>query len=98
DVSKFLPHDLLSELDFPGPQRLRSYLMMARPETGPLAGRDAFVVISLLQSSSTEVRIMARSGDDVTTCPSDLDLTDGGVAGPVDAGGKREYFGLWRLK
>ncbi|MDB4975043.1 MAG: hypothetical protein JWN48_3384 [Myxococcaceae bacterium] len=99
ETSKFLPHDPLSELDFPGPQRLRSYVMMARPESGPLAGRDAFVVISLLQSNNTEVRIMARSADDVRTCPGDIEPGAGGADGgaPTDVG-RREYFGLWRLK
>src|SRR5262245_47027533 len=32
-----LEDDQLSQLDFPGPQRLRNYIMLARPATGPLA-------------------------------------------------------------
>lgn len=97
-----LPHDPLSELDFPGPQRLRNYMMLARPGAGPLAGRDALVVISLLASEALEVRIIARSADGVSSCPSDLEVADAAVVpGPVDpAGGviRREYFGLWRIK
>ena len=104
EPSPFLPHDPLSELDFPGPQRLRNYIMMARPESGPLAGHDAFVVLSLLASETTEVRIIARSADGVASCPSDLEVTDAAVPpGPgavpdVRSGTRRQYFGLWRLK
>jgi hypothetical protein len=99
----YLPNDPLSELDFPGPQRLRNYLMMARPEAGPLAGRDAFVVISLLASKDVEVRIIARSANDVTSCPSDLEARDAEVPDEDDVpivtpSTRREYFGLWRLK
>lgn len=100
-----LPQDPLSEFDFPGPQRLRNYMMLARPATGPLAGRDALVVISLLASETTEVRVIARSADGVTSCPSDLEPRDGGVgegdaATPAPNGEvtRREYFGLWKLK
>lgn len=92
-----LPHDPLSELDFPGPQRLRNYLLLARPEAGPLAGRDALVVVSLLASESIEVRIIARPADGVTTCPADLELLrDSGVDDPPLS--RREYFGLWRMR
>lgn len=101
DAIPYLPHDPLSELDFPGPQRLRNYLMMARPDSGPLAGRDAFVVVSLLASKSTEVRVIARSADGTTSCPSDLEGADAGTSpGSGDgtsSGGTRQYFGLWRL-
>lgn len=92
-----LPHDPLSELNFPGPQRLRNYLLLARPEAGPLAGRDALVVVSLLASESIEVRIIARPADGITTCPADLEPDqDGGVDGPPLP--RREYFGLWRMR
>ena len=95
-----LPHDPLSELDFPGPQRLRNYMLLARPDTGPLAGRDALVVISLMASESIEVRVIARSADGVVSCPSDLEGADAGsgdgtTPAPVT---RREYFGLWKLK
>lgn len=96
-----LVQDPLGELDFPGPQRLRNYMLLARPQTGPLAGRDAVVVVSLLASESVEVRIIARTADPlpgmVTGCPSDLDPQDGGVdEEPRTA--SREYFGLWRMR
>jgi hypothetical protein len=92
-----LPQDPLSELDFPGPQRLRNYMLLARPQTGPLAGRDALVVISLLASESVEVRVIARPADGVTSCPADLEPQDGGA--PVEPPmAPREYFGLWRMR
>jgi hypothetical protein len=98
-----LPQDPLSELDFPGPQRLRNYMLLARPATGPLAGRDALVVISLLASETTEVRVIARSADGVTSCPSDLEprdaaVGDGAPPAPVGEVTRREYFGLWKLR
>jgi hypothetical protein len=90
-----LNHDHLSELDFPGPQRLRNYMLYARPTEGPLAGRDALVVISLLASDSVEVRIMARTAEDAGPCPAAAGAPD---AEPSTAtSGRREYFGLWRL-
>lgn len=90
-----LDQDHLSEFDFSGPQRLRNYMLYARPSSGPLAGRDALVVISLLASESVEVRIMARSADDAAPCSAAAEATDAGAAAQP---GRREYFGLWRLK
>jgi hypothetical protein len=89
-----LNHDHLNEFDFPGPQRLRNYMLRARPRSGPLAGRDALVVISLLASDLVEVRIIARSADDAGPCPGGTEATDAGTP-PLAAA--REYFGLWRL-
>jgi hypothetical protein len=86
-----LPHDPLSQFDFPGPQRLRNYLLLARPVDGPLAGRDALVVISLLASDMLEVRIIARA-DQGARCASDHD------AGTTPSAAPSEYFGLFRLK
>ena len=91
-----LPHDPLSELDFPGPQRLRNFMLLARPETGPLAGRDALVVISLLANEAVEVRVIARSSDGATTCPGAEDAEDAGT--PLPTSGRREYFGFWRME
>jgi hypothetical protein len=93
-----LPHDPLSELDFPGPQRLRNYVLLARPDSGPLAGRDALVVVSLLASDTVEVRVIARSADGVTSCPSDVEAADAGPVVPLASVSRREYFGLWRLR
>lgn len=59
-----LEHDLLSQYDFPGAGRIRNYVYDARPETGPLAGRDAMVFLSLMDDGSIEVRIVAGSGDE----------------------------------
>lgn len=59
-----LAHDELSEFSFPGPGRVRNFMLIARPESGPLAGRDAMVVVSLLDSGGVEVRIIAGSGDE----------------------------------
>jgi hypothetical protein len=91
-----LHYDHLNEFDFSGPQRLRNYMMHARPVSGPLAGRDAVVVISLLASFEVEVRIMARSADDAGPCQGPAPASDAGE--PPAATGRREYFGLWRLK
>ncbi len=92
-----LVQDPLGELDFPGPQRLRNYMLVARPSSGVLAGRDATVVVSLLASESIEVRVIARPADDVTSCPADLDPRDGG-ADDEPRTTRREYFGLWRMR
>lgn len=91
-----LPHDPLSELDFPGPRRLRNYVLFARPSKGPLAGRDAFVVVSLLANERVELRIIARTEETTTPCAAELEsASDGGVAAPKRAA--REYFGLFNL-
>jgi len=88
-----LPNDPLSQLDFPGPERLRNYLLIARPIRGPLAGRDALVVISLLASERIEVRIIARTTDGTAACAAPSD-----PAAAVDPTVPHEYFGLFRLK
>ena len=93
-----LRHDPLSQLDFPGPSRLRNYLLFARPESGPLAGRDATVVVSLMDQGRIEVRVIART-EDGTSC----EPAAGEDAGAADAGSGAEtggghYFGLFRLK
>lgn len=89
-----LPHDPLSQLDFPGPDRLRNYILLARPTAGPLAGRDATIVISLLASESVEVRIIARTADGSSQCAEGG--SDAGI--PSDPSAPREYFGLFRMK
>lgn len=91
-----LPYDHLSALDFPGPQRLKNYLLLARPSAGPLAGHDALVVVSLLASDGIELRIIARTQDGVTTCPGESDAAPDG--GALDTTARREYFGLFRMK
>jgi len=90
-----LSNDHLSLLDFPGPQRLRNYLLLARPSEGPLAGRDAVVVVSLLASEDVEVRVMARTADGTAACAASPDGTE--IAPPTE-GGAREYFGFFRMK
>lgn len=87
-----LQSDQLSRLDFPGPQRLRSYVLLARPLAGPLAGRDAFVVVSLLASEDIELRIVARTADASGACPATVE--DPATVAPDAA---REYFGFFRL-
>jgi hypothetical protein len=102
-----LPHDPLSKLDFPGSRRLRSYLLFARPVAGPLSGRDATVVVSLMADERVELRIMARSGETTSACRaasgedagvSDAGLPDGGVATQGQGPHVNEYFGLFLLK
>jgi hypothetical protein len=87
-----LSNDTLADFDFPGPKRLRNFMLVARPETGPLAGRDALVVVSLLANKSVELRVIARGDETDEPCPDEL-VEDGGVA-PTKA---REYYGLFRL-
>lgn len=89
-----LPHDPLSQLEFPGPERLRNYILIARPKAGPLAGRDATIVISLLASESVEVRIIARTADGSSQCADGA--SDAATA--ADPSAPREYFGLFRMK
>lgn len=62
-VIESLEHDLLSQYDFPGAGRIRNYVYDARPDAGPLAGRDAMVFVSLMDDGAIEVRIVAGSGD-----------------------------------
>jgi hypothetical protein len=59
-----LEHDELSLYTFPGAGRIRNYMFVLRPETGPLAGREAMLFLSLLDNDSVEARIMAGSGDE----------------------------------
>lgn len=59
-----LSHDLLSEYDFPGAERVANYLFVARPTEGPLAGRDVMVFVSLLSGGEAEVRVVAGTGDE----------------------------------
>jgi hypothetical protein len=92
-----LVQDPLGELDFPGPQRLRNYMLLARPQSGPLAGRDALVVVSLLASESVEVRVVARPADDKPDCPADSEPQDGGVDQEPRLA-RPEFFGLWRMR
>ncbi|MFT3923578.1 MAG: hypothetical protein QM778_13690 [Myxococcales bacterium] len=93
-----LADDYLSQFDFPGPQRLRNYIMLARPDSGPLADRDVFVVVSLLDEKKVEVRVIGRTGDSTQPCAIDSDADAGAQdAGPaVGTVGPREYFGIFR--
>ena len=59
-----LQHDLLSQYDFPGTGRTRNYIFAASPLTGPIAGRDAMVFLSLIENGTIEVRIVVGSGDE----------------------------------
>jgi hypothetical protein len=85
-----LSSDPLSTLEIPGGDRLRNYILLARPESGPLAGRDAFVVVSLLESHRIELRVIARSEDGSSAC----DDADAGAGGTEP----RQYFGVFSLK
>lgn len=59
-----LQHDLLSQYDFPGGGRVQNYLYVARPTSGPLAGRDVMIFLSLLDDAGAEVRVIAGTGDE----------------------------------
>ena len=59
-----LEHDQLSHYDFPGGGRLRNYVYVVSSEPdGPLAGREAMVFVSLMESGAVEVRVIAGSGE-----------------------------------
>jgi hypothetical protein len=91
-----LPHDPLGQLDFPGSRRLRNFMLLARPEDGPLAGRDAVVVVSLMEKERIELRVIARSVVDGACAPEEADA--GVDAEPPRPGEVREFFGLFHLK
>jgi hypothetical protein len=59
-----LAHDLLSEYQFPGAGRIENFLYLARPTSGPLAGREVMVFLSLLDTGEVEVRLVAGVGDE----------------------------------
>ncbi|MGB5813518.1 MAG: hypothetical protein WBG86_23480, partial [Polyangiales bacterium] len=64
-----LAHDQLGLYEIPGRGRLRNYMFVARPEAGPLAGRDAMVFVSLIRGGAIEVRVVAGPG--LTICDPD---------------------------
>lgn len=82
-----LAHDQLGLYEFPGSGRLRSYMFVARPETGPLAGRDAMIFLSLIRGGSIEVRVVAGPG---------LVICDPNDCGMLESGGC-DFFGFFSL-
>lgn len=83
-----LAHDQLGLYDFPGGGRIRNFMFVARPEGGPLAGRDAMVFVSLLRGGSIEVRVIAGPGT-IICDPSDCaELSTG----------ECDYFGVFVLE
>jgi hypothetical protein len=70
-----LAHDALSEYDFPGGGRLRNYMLSARSTVSTAEGeveRSAMVFLSLMESGSIEVRVIAPSvrRDEVEIAPA----------------------------
>ena len=59
-----LQHDVLSEYSFPGAARAANYLYLARPASGPLATREVYVFVSLIEDGEIEVRVLAGGGDE----------------------------------
>jgi hypothetical protein len=59
-----LTHDQLSLYDFPGGGRIRNDIFAATPATGPLAGRDVMIFLSLMEDDDIELRIIAGPGND----------------------------------
>lgn len=57
-----LTHDALSEYEIPAGGRVRNYIFVVRPTDGPLAGREPFVFMSLMNDGTVEVRIIAGGG------------------------------------
>ncbi len=83
-----LAHDALSQYDFPGGQRARNFLFALEPTTGPLAGRDATVFISLMRHGDVEVRIIA--GDGADDCrPNDCAALEAN---------RCDFFGIFRMQ
>ncbi len=82
-----LAHDQLGLYEFPGGGRIRNYIFVAEPGTGPLAGRDAMVFLSLIRGGAIEVRIVAGSG---------LDICDPSDCATIDSG-QCDYFGVFTL-
>ena len=94
-----LPHDQLSELDFPGPSRLRNFILLARPDSGPLVGHDATVVVSLLENRQVELREIARTAATSIPCPTESeDSAESEPASDTQNERPREYFGVFILK
>ncbi|MCB9600194.1 MAG: hypothetical protein H6721_01605 [Sandaracinus sp.] len=83
-----LAHDALSQYDFPGGQRARNFIYAMEPTTGPLAGRDAMVFVSLMRDGDVEVRIVAGDGADDCS-PDDC---------AAFATGRCDFFGVFRMK
>ena len=85
-----LAHDQLGLYEFPGGGRIRNYMFVASPETGPLAGRDAMVFLSLIRGGNIEVRIIAGPG-----------LIKENICYPADCtninDGQCDYFGVFAL-
>jgi hypothetical protein len=87
-----LSGDTLADFDFPGQKRLRNFIALSRLSEGPLAGRDATVVISLLATKHVEVRVIARGPAADLTCGGDAE--DAGTSSEHPT----EYYGLFKLK
>jgi hypothetical protein len=89
-----LSSDTLADFDFPGQKRLRNFMLLGRSAVGPLAGRDALVVVSLLADKHLEVRVIGRAAEDDPPCSDAESDSDAGVP-PARA---PEYYGLFKLK
>jgi len=57
-----LTHDALSEYEIPAGDRVRNYIFVTHPRSGPLAGREPMVFLSLMRDGALEVRIIAGGG------------------------------------
>jgi hypothetical protein len=82
-----LAHDALSGHDFPGAGRVRNYIFLARPASGPLADKDTMVFLSLMESEGVEVRIVGGAYPPVEDAGPD----------PESERSEEEQFGFFRL-
>ncbi len=64
DVIEPLQHDLLSQYDFPGAERIRNYIYTTRMEHGELQDRDVMLFWSALDGDKAELRIVVGKGDE----------------------------------
>jgi hypothetical protein len=94
DAIEPLTSDTLADFDFPGQKRLRNFMLLGRSTVGPLAGRDALVVVSLLADKHLELRVIGRSGEDDPPCSDAESESDSGVPPPRAP----EYYGLFKLQ
>jgi hypothetical protein len=94
DPIESLSSDVLADFDYPGQKRLRNFMLLARSEQGPLAGRDVVVVVSLLADKQIEVRVIGRGADDAPPCSEQEGDSDADAGAPTAP----EYYGLFKLK
>lgn len=57
-----LSHDVLGLYEIPAGDRVRNYIFVMHPTSGPLAGREPLAFVSLMGDGTLEVRVVAGGG------------------------------------